>query len=536
VGYFIATVASFYSNMAQYERLSHLEETWFPMASLGSEMRHVFQTQIDRHEDAFLTGGEELDGEINSLQFRLMNKFDLLEELIRKNPYVPLPLSQIELLKKDYGQLLELGQGIEPWMGEDAELTPVMQKEIQRHGRLQHNLLERFTALDERFSACFIEAIQENKAKSLHTTFFLGFLFVLVILCVTVIIEKMAGHLLIKPLTTIKDNIRRFAVFHDVVEPEGVNPSDEVGLLASAFWEMTKDLKATTVSKRYVDNIIRNMSGALVVLGLDDCIQKVNQQATELFGYGEGDLIGQRVTLLFANGEDNPLHNVRGLENWFCRNVEVDCRRQDGHVFKAHFSGSTMDNEIGKVVGIVCVLNDITEMKIAEQKLKRMALYDALTGLANRHLFFDRLDLAIHEAKRSGNKFALLFLDLDNFKPVNDTFGHDIGDLVLKEVAARLQHLVRSGDTVARVGGDEFTIVLTGIHEEQAAARVAEKIIQCIGAPFIFGEVSCPLGVSIGVSLFPDQGEMADLLINKADQAMYSAKNKGRNTYCFYRK
>lgn len=527
-------MASFYSNMEQYNRLSRLEETWFPMASIGAEMLHIFQTQIDRHEDAFLTGDEDMIGELNVLNLRLLGKFDQLEELVRTRSYVAFSLEELKGLKADYELLLERAQVIDPWMSQSLELTPAMQKEIQSHGLLQQKLLERFSSLDERFSASFIQEIQRNKAKSLHTTFFLGFLFVLVILWVTVITEKMAARLLIKPLAAIRDNIKRFSLSHAIVEPEEVNPADEVGLLASAFWDMTQDLKATTVSKKYVENIIRNMSGALVVVGPDGIIRKVNQQALQLFGYSEANLVGQKAALLFDDVSSTPLYDVTCLSDWSFRNVELECRRQDGHVFQAHFSGSTMDNEAGEVVGLVCVLNDITEMKNAEYKLKQMALYDALTGLANRHLFFDRLELAAHETTRSKTKFALLFLDLDKFKPINDTLGHDIGDLVLKDVASRLKNLVRSADTVSRMGGDEFTIILTGLKAEPDVELIAGKIIECIGRPFVYGDISCDLGVSIGISLFPENGEDVGQLINKADQAMYQAKNKGRNTYCFY--
>lgn len=504
------------------------------MVSLGADMLHVFQTQIDQHEDAFLTGEEEFDGELDALNFRLLNIFDLLEELVLDNPYVPLELSEIEALKDDYDLLIEQGDVIAPFQDDSLELTPEMQRSIRSYGLLQQDLLERLTTLNERLSSYFVLEIQQNKAKSLQTTLFLGGLFILVIFCVTVITEKIAARLLIKPLAAIKDNIKRFSLAHDVVEPKGIHPADEVGLLASAFWEMTQDLKATTVSKKYVENIIGNMSGALVVVGPDGLIRKVNQQALVLFGAVEDDLIEQRATVLFADPCVNPLADVSRLENWFFRNAEVECRCLDGRLFQAHFSGSTMDNEAGQVVGLVCVLNDITEMKKAEQKLKQMALYDALTGLANRHLFFDRLELAAHECARNHTKFALLFLDLDKFKPINDTLGHDIGDLVLKDVATRLHNLVRSCDTVSRMGGDEFTVILTGLKEEQSAAEIAKKIIKCIAVPFIYGDITCTLGVSIGISLFPKDGEVVHRLINKADQAMYLAKNSGRNTYCFY--
>lgn len=533
-GYFIATLASFYSNMGQYDRLSHLEETWFPMASLGSDMLHIFKTQIDRHEDAFLTGEEELADEINALHSVLLDKFTQVEEILCTTPQIPVRVADIEKLRVDYTAHLKLAKAIETWADEAIELTPKLQKEIQQHGRQQRDLLERFTTLDKKFATCFIEEIQRNKIKTLHTTFFLGFLFLLVLLCATVIIDKVADRLLIKPLATIKDNVKRFAVSQDIIAPQRTSSSDEVGMLASAFWEMTRDLKATTVSKKYVDNIIRNMSGALVVLSPEGRIQKINQQAIKLFDYDETELINQEANILFVESKENPIKNLKLLDNWPFKDVEVNCRTRNGRIFPAHFSGSVMDNESGNVVGLVCVLNDITELKNSEQKLKQMALHDALTGLANRHLFFDRLDLATHEAERSGNKFALLFLDLDKFKPINDTLGHDIGDLVLKNVATRLQNLVRAGDTVARMGGDEFTIILNGLHTKQDAEKIAKKIIERIGVPFTFGNISCNLGASIGITLYPDHGTQPEQLINRADKSMYLAKAQGRNTYCFY--
>ena len=531
-GYFIATIASFYSNMGQYGRLSHLEETWFPMASLGSDMLHIFKTQIDRHEDAFLTGEEELADEVSELNTILLEKFAQVEKIIASKPQISLKPAEIQKIKKDYLAYHKLAKSIETWADEAIELTPKLQKEIQQHGRQQRDLLERFTAMDKKFSNCFIEEIQRNKTTALHTTFFLCFLFLLVLLFATIIIDKVADRLLISPLATIKENVRLFAVSQKIIKPQQTSSSDEVGLLANAFWEMTKDLKSTTVSKKYVDNIIRNMSGALVVITPEGAIEKVNQQATELFGYDEHEIIDKDAALLFAAAKETPLKNLNSLEKWPLRNAEVNCRTKDSRIFPAHFSGSVMDNEKSEVAGLVCVLNDITELKDSEQKLKQMALHDALTGLANRHLFFDRLDLAIHESERSGNKFALLFLDLDKFKPVNDTLGHDIGDLVLKNVATRLQNLIRAGDTVARMGGDEFTIILNNLHSIEDAEKIAEKIIQRIAVPFTFGNISCSLGVSIGIALFPDHGTVGELLINKADQSMYLAKAKGRNTFC----
>jgi diguanylate cyclase (GGDEF)-like protein len=155
-----------------------------------------------------------------------------------------------------------------------------------------------------------------------------------------------------------------------------------------------------------------------------------------------------------------------------------------------------------------------------------MAHYDALTGVANRNLFFERLANTIREAQRDERIFALLYLDLDNFKPINDSMGHDAGDLVLKTVASRLQEVVRTGDTVARMGGDEFTIILHALHSAADAEILARKISEIISAPFVVNGSGCTLGASIGISLFPDDGADTEILVNKADYAMYQAKRR----------
>jgi diguanylate cyclase (GGDEF)-like protein len=183
---------------------------------------------------------------------------------------------------------------------------------------------------------------------------------------------------------------------------------------------------------------------------------------------------------------------------------------------------------------VLLIFRDISERKLAQQRLEYLAHHDGLTGLPNRTLFFDRLNQTFHHARRYQQLFALLFIDLDRFKFVNDSLGHDVGDLLLQETAERLKELVRSCDTIARMGGDEFTIILSRINEPDNARMVAEKIVAAIGRPFHLNGHVCSIGASIGISIFPDDGDSTEMLVKKADTAMYCAKKNGRGNAQFF--
>ena len=185
----------------------------------------------------------------------------------------------------------------------------------------------------------------------------------------------------------------------------------------------------------------------------------------------------------------------------------------------------------GKIVGVIGLIRDITERKSAEQQIEYQAYHDALTGLANRRLFQEHLSLALALAQRRHSFVAVLFLDLDHFKVINDSLGHSVGDALLKQVAKRLRHAVREGDTVARVGGDEFTIVLQEIGRPDEAAAVAKKVIRTVADPIEVNGHKLYVTTSIGVTVYPRDGEDAETLLKNADAAMYRAKGEGRNCY-----
>lgn len=181
------------------------------------------------------------------------------------------------------------------------------------------------------------------------------------------------------------------------------------------------------------------------------------------------------------------------------------------------------------------VVEDITQRKMSEIQLQEKATVDALTGIPNRYLFFDRLENSIENAKRYKNELALLFIDLDDFKSVNDEYGHQAGDILLSSVACRLKTRLRSSDTLARLGGDEFCVLLERPLDRESVAKVAQDFISCLTEPFSFSGIKCQIGATIGISLFPEDASSPQDLVRKADEAMYMVKgdNKRRFAFCY---
>jgi len=205
---------------------------------------------------------------------------------------------------------------------------------------------------------------------------------------------------------------------------------------------------------------------------------------------------------------------------------EAAGRRRDGSIFPQEISLTAIEGG-----GMVCVVRDITERTYAEEQIKHLAYHDALTGLPNRLLFKDRLTVALSHAQRDKTRLAVLFLDLDRFKVINDSLGHNIGDQLLQSVANRIQNGLRDSDTVARLGGDEFTLLLPHLSRSDDAAPIAQKLLEALRQPFLLEGREFLITTSIGISLFPEDGTDAETLIKNADTAMYQAKEQGRDNY-----
>ena len=214
--------------------------------------------------------------------------------------------------------------------------------------------------------------------------------------------------------------------------------------------------------------------------------------------------------------EETNLNILTGVTQVFMT-VKLPLRREDGHIY-----------------ALCGISTDITERKDIEEHMQHMAQYDALTHLPNRALFDDRLQQAMASAQRNKTRLALMFIDLDKFKPVNDTYGHGVGDMLLKDVALRIQDCLRDSDTAARIGGDEFVILLPAIETEPDAGKVGEKIRHALHRPFELSGHTVQIGSSIGVAVYPEHGDEEKLLVKNADIAMYHAKKSGRNNVKIY--
>lgn len=287
---------------------------------------------------------------------------------------------------------------------------------------------------------------------------------------------------------------------------------------------------------------IRLLSSALAKAGTGvmitdrrGVIQWVNPAFAKLSGYGKQELVGQMPRVLKSGHHSPDFYQVmwetigKG-EAWSGETVE---RSRNGDLYIVSQTITPMVDENGEITHFISIHEDITAQKKTQERIQYMAHYDALTGLPNRALFYDRLKQALAMAKRNQGGLALLFLDLDGFKAVNDTLGHHAGDLLLTEVARRLQQCVRESDTVARLGGDEFTIILNEAHEHHSVAMIAEKIIEVIAQPFDLMGSEARIGVSIGIARYSEEASDEDELVKDADQAMYEAKSAGKNTYRF---
>jgi diguanylate cyclase (GGDEF)-like protein/PAS domain S-box-containing protein len=262
-------------------------------------------------------------------------------------------------------------------------------------------------------------------------------------------------------------------------------------------------------------------------------IVQVNRAFTEITGYEAADAIGQNPRLLSAGQHAAGFYqamwgSLRQKGHW---QGEVINRRKNGEVFAEWLNISAVADEHGEVLRHVAIFSDITERKVSEERTRFLAQHDVLTGLVNRALLGDRLTSAVVQARRGGRRVGVLMLDLDRFKPINDHLGHAVGDQLLREVARRLTGGLRLVDTVARIGGDEFAIVLLGIHGAADAALVADRLIARLEAPFDLAGRLVTVGASIGIALDQDGSDDVDALLRDAEGAMYRAKQAGGNAY-----
>ncbi len=289
-------------------------------------------------------------------------------------------------------------------------------------------------------------------------------------------------------------------------------------------------------SLKLLGKIFENSQEGIMVTDTDLHIVSVNRAFTEITGYALADALGRKTSFLSSGRHDQRFYRDmwQGINQHGHWQGEVWNRRQNGEIYPQWLSISVIRDAKGNPVNYVGFISDITDRKKAEARVEFLAFHDSLTGLPNRAQARNHFNKAKAYADRSGAKVALLFLDLDNFKTINDSLGHDMGDVLLEKVAHALKSNIRHTDTIFRYGGDEFLIQLSDVHSGDDITAIAEKIIGHVVGPFNVGGNELSTTCSIGISLYPDDGKDFDSLLKRSDTAMYKAKGSGRNAFRFY--
>ncbi|NTV09796.1 MAG: EAL domain-containing protein [Zoogloea sp.] len=324
---------------------------------------------------------------------------------------------------------------------------------------------------------------------------------------------------------------RALAETNRLLESEIVGHNQSIALL-----QETSSLK---------DAILESAEYAIVYTDSQGFIHTLNPAAARMLGWPAEELVGKETPLVYHSQEDvarwSAQHHAEGFAAIAAETRahqgsthEIILRRRDGSTFPASVAMSTVVDHSGEIRGYLSIVQDITQRRATESRILQLAHYDSLTTLPNRTLLKQRLDDAIRNAASEDRKVAVLFIDLDRFKYVNDSLGHQVGDELLQAVSRRFSTCVRERDTVARMGGDEFVVVLTGLETPEISAEVAERILASLQHPVVVGGHPLTISPSIGISLYPDDGGDGDTLIKHADVAMYLAKERGRNNFQYF--
>jgi len=282
--------------------------------------------------------------------------------------------------------------------------------------------------------------------------------------------------------------------------------------------------------------VVANTAEGVVITNAAREILEVNQAFCDITGYNHDEVIGKNPRLLQSGQQDDEFYSQMWQEiqqqgRW---RGELINRKKDGSLYPSWQTISAVFDDQGTLRHYVSVFSDITQIKQSQEEVFHLAYHDTLTNLPNRLLLKERLNQAIKHAHRKQRTFTLMFVDLDNFKNINDTQGHNEGDLLLQNIATLLRHTLRDKDTIARIGGDEFILLFDDVAELQEAEKLASKVLSVLSAPIELSESSANISASIGICQFPQDGDSADELLKNADTAMYRAKQQGRNNFQFY--
>lgn len=341
---------------------------------------------------------------------------------------------------------------------------------------------------------------------------------------------------IVKDITEQKRNAEELNKYRQHLEELVEKRTTELQAINHSLQNEIKTRLKTEEQLHLSAEIIENSREGIIVTDAEGTIMSVNPAFTEITQFSSQEAVGKNISILKSEKHKESFYaemwkSLKDNGHW---QGEIWNRRKNGEIYPQFTSMSAIVGADGKIKQYTGLFQDITEAKKHQAEISRKAYHDQLTGLPNRFLLQDRLAHAIAIKYRDGKKLALLFIDLDGFKEVNDNYGHDAGDALLKDVAAKLLDVMRSEDTVSRLGGDEFIILVEDVRDLENLKIVAQKAISSIREPFVFRGEEIVIGASMGISIFPSDSLDIESLIKKADLAMYDAKKNGKNNFRFY--
>jgi len=345
-----------------------------------------------------------------------------------------------------------------------------------------------------------------------------------------------------EPIKDAKDALLgTFAIYH--TQPTIPSETDIQTIThQAALVGIAVGLASNYQEQRLAALLYQNTTESMMITDSNNTIIAVNPAFTKDTGYRDIDVIGKNPSILKSGRQDNAFydsfyHAINTTGKW---QGEIWNRRKNGEIYPQCIKISTIYGDDGEVLNRVCLATDVTNKKQSEELIWRQANFDSLTGLPNRHMFHEQFQQEIKKTQRSNLPLALFFIDLDEFKEVNDTLGHHMGDLLLKETGQRLCNCIRESDTtarldtVARLGGDEFTIILSELNNIECVVHIAQRILERIAEPYHLKDEVVHVSASIGITLYPNDSTEIDTLLKNADQAMYAAKSEGKNRFSYF--
>lgn len=507
-----------HDRLCRVELAKHLEELQTALENDTSEtqrMLHnlqVYQIELEIQNEEL----QEVRSELEALRNRYAEIYDFSPigymTLDKNGRVLEINLTGAAMLGKDRAALLDSSFRVFVTSGESSQFFKHLREAFRSRERVTAEL--RIMTPEGRLRDVRLESIAKWHGKEDPDT------------CLTAMID-------VTQQKRAEEDMRRA---YDRME-------DMVRLRTAELANANEALRAKIAEHERIEEQLRQFAAvfdstmeSILVVSTDGRIIMVNRAFTRSTGYAAEEAQGESLELLCSGREDESFYRdlIKTLRDEGRWQGEIWIRCKHGGTFPVWASISAVRNGQGNIASYACVFSDITVIKQTEEQLSYLAHHDALTGLPNRLAFAARLDNALARAKRYSHRVALLYLDLDHFKPINDTLGHGYGDRLLQTVAERLRNCVRAEDTIARLGGDEFVVILDEINHPQNAARLAQKIAQSIEQPIRLNGRQVTISGSIGISIYPDNAVDGDNLLKTADAAMYAVKQHGRRHYRFY--